>query len=278
MTTPRSAHANFHDLHAILDYLAEVHDTPIDEAALDAAIRRLSRKNGANTADTFRTLAAESGLAIAVVRRPLAEVVADADPSYPWVALRVGPDGRYHGSAVLERSRGGAMVVVPGVAQRPARWSMSSLRGLARRPGRQRGGRLDPGRTGRAALPPAHAGGTPRLTPVQASARAARPRAPDAHGRRRLLGGHRPALARGAGRRAVARQHHRVRLGAAAAGRPHAVRVRRARLLHGDERAARRRRRDRPAQHLCARRDRRRRTACCACAPTPSTTTTARNW
>lgn len=116
------------DLRPIVQYLAATHATPLDDSALDAAVRRLGRRGAAEPMAASRTLATESGLAFAVVRRPLAEVVADADPSYPWVALRVGPDGRCHGLAVLERSRGGAMVVVPGVAQRPARWSMSSLR------------------------------------------------------------------------------------------------------------------------------------------------------
>lgn len=127
MTTSRSSHADHHDLHAILEYLAEVHDTPIDEAALEAAIRRLSRKSGVNAADTFRILAAESGLATAMVRRPLAEVVAEADPSFPWLALRVGPDGRYHGIVVLERHRGGVKVFVPGGTRRAERWSLSSV-------------------------------------------------------------------------------------------------------------------------------------------------------
>ena len=116
------------DLRSIVTYLAETHATLIDEVALDAAVQRLGQRTDADPLDVFRTLAADSGLAFATVRRPLAEVVADADPSYPWVALRVGPDGRHHGLAVLERSRGGARVVVPGVVPRPARWSMSSLR------------------------------------------------------------------------------------------------------------------------------------------------------
>ncbi len=125
---PTEQLTNPRDLRPIVEYLAHTHATPLDETALDAAIQRLGRLGPAEPMDVFRTLAAESGLAFAVVRRPLAEVVADADPSYPWVALRAGPDGRPHGLAVLERSRGGVKVVVPGVAQRPARWSMSSLR------------------------------------------------------------------------------------------------------------------------------------------------------
>jgi putative ABC transport system ATP-binding protein len=115
------------DLRPVIEYLAQAHATPIDDAALDAAIRRLARNGDTTAVAAIAELAAESGLSTALVRRPIAEVVADADPSYPWVALRVGPDGRYHAVAVLERQRGGARVVVPGGAERPARWSMGSL-------------------------------------------------------------------------------------------------------------------------------------------------------
>lgn len=116
------------DLRPIIAYLAAAHDTPIDEAALEAAVRRLTLRKDLSPLEVLATLAAEAGLSVTTVRRPLAEVVADADPSYPWVALRVGPDGRYHGVAVLERRLGGARVVVPGGAERPARWSLGSLR------------------------------------------------------------------------------------------------------------------------------------------------------
>lgn len=127
MTTARNAQTDHHDLLAILEYLAEVHDSPIDEVALDAAIRRFARTTGTSPTETFRALAAESGLATTLVRRPLAEVVAEADPSFPWLALRVGPDGRYHGIVVLERQRGGVRVFVPGSARRAERWSLSSV-------------------------------------------------------------------------------------------------------------------------------------------------------
>jgi putative ABC transport system ATP-binding protein len=128
MTPATSARtADPRDLRPIIEYLAATHATPLDDQALDAAIRRLGRHGGTNPVAAIGELAAESGLNTAVVRRPIAEVVADADPSYPWVALRVGPDGRYHGVAVLERQFGGARVVVPGGAERPARWSLGSL-------------------------------------------------------------------------------------------------------------------------------------------------------
>ena len=73
-------------------------------------------------------LSAETGLATALVRRPLADVLRDADPSYPWLTLRSGADGRVEALAVLEATRGGARVAVPGAHTGPARWSTASLR------------------------------------------------------------------------------------------------------------------------------------------------------
>jgi putative ABC transport system ATP-binding protein len=129
MTSPAPEQsADPRDLRPVVEYLARIHATALDPATLEEAIRRLGRRGGADAVTALRALAAESGLAFAVVRRPVAEVVADADPSYPWVALRVGSDGRFHAVAVLERVRGGATVVVPGGAERPARWSMNSLK------------------------------------------------------------------------------------------------------------------------------------------------------
>jgi len=119
--------ASLRDLRPVLAYLADVHDTPFDEAVLDGAFRRLSRGPDVSITETFRRLAAETGLVTSVVRRPLAEVVAEADPSFPWLALRVGPDGRPHGLVVLERQRGGARVFVPGGTRRAERWSIGSL-------------------------------------------------------------------------------------------------------------------------------------------------------
>jgi len=119
--------ANLHDLHPILSYLAEVHDAPFDEAIVAAAFRRLSRRQASSPVETFRMLASEAGLSTSLVRRPLAEVVAEADPSFPWLALRVSADGRFHGIVVLERQRGGVKVFVPGGTRRAERWSMASL-------------------------------------------------------------------------------------------------------------------------------------------------------
>ena len=109
----------------IVHYLAGAHGLEVDAAALDATLRRLGRDRGAYA--TVRVLAGDVGLVTALVRRPLTEVMADADPAYPWLALRTGPDGRPEGIAVLTAARGGALVVVPGAHARPARWTTASL-------------------------------------------------------------------------------------------------------------------------------------------------------
>lgn len=115
------------DLAPLVAYLASAHGMTPDEHVLNSTVRRLARQNGLSPLDALQLLAGELGLVTTVVRRPLAEVVADADPSYPWLAFRADADGRHHGLAVLERRRGGALVVVPGATERPARWSMQSL-------------------------------------------------------------------------------------------------------------------------------------------------------
>jgi len=113
---------------AIVEFLARAHGVEVDEPGLDSAIRRLP-------ADAFspsphaaiRLLAAEAGLTTGLVRRPLAEVIDDADPSYPWLALRTTADGHLEALAVLSAARRGVRVVVPGPNARPARWSVASL-------------------------------------------------------------------------------------------------------------------------------------------------------
>jgi ABC-type bacteriocin/lantibiotic exporter with double-glycine peptidase domain len=125
---PPPEHADGFDARAlrpIVQYLVEVHGLEVDPAILDATLRRLGRGQGAQAA--VQLLAAEVGLVTAIVRRPLAEVMADADPAYPWITLRSGTDGRPEGIAVLKSARGGALVVVPGSESRPVRWSTSSL-------------------------------------------------------------------------------------------------------------------------------------------------------
>jgi ABC-type bacteriocin/lantibiotic exporter with double-glycine peptidase domain len=112
-------------LRPVIEYLANTHGVEVDAEGLDAAIRRLSA--GHDLYATFRLLADEAGLTTALVRRPLAGVIDDADPAYPWITLRPGPDGRPEALAVLRSARGGALVAVPGVHARPARWTTASL-------------------------------------------------------------------------------------------------------------------------------------------------------
>ena len=109
----------------IIEYLAGAHGLEIDAAAFDTTLRRAGRHRGAYA--TAQWLATEVGLVTALVRRPLTEVMADADPAYPWLAMRAGPDGRPEGLAVLAAVRGGARVVIPGEHARPARWTTASL-------------------------------------------------------------------------------------------------------------------------------------------------------
>lgn len=112
----------------IVEYLARAHGVEVDEAGLDSALRRLALAAPASPHASIRLLAAEAGLTTALVHRPLADVIEDADPSYPWLALRSGADGAPEALAILSAARGGVQVVVPGPHARPARWSTSSLR------------------------------------------------------------------------------------------------------------------------------------------------------
>ena len=112
-------------LRSVILYLAAAHGIEVELAALDETTRRLgARQSGLAT---VRALAAEVGLITDVVRRPLADVVADADPAYPWLAMCTGADGQPEAIAVLAAARGGALVAVPGAESRPARWSTDSV-------------------------------------------------------------------------------------------------------------------------------------------------------
>jgi len=122
--TPESVDAR--TLRPIVAYLAEAHGVEIDPADLDSTVRRLGRAAGTPVA-VLRQLAAETGLITAVVRRPVAEVLGDADPAYPWLALRRGANGEPEAIAVLSAVRGGALVAVPDRQPRPARWTRRSL-------------------------------------------------------------------------------------------------------------------------------------------------------
>ncbi len=114
---------------AIVELLAKAHGVGHDAAMLDATMRRLqSSPSPVPAATAIGAFAADAGLVVATVRRSLREVVADADPSMPWVAVRTVPGEPTDAIAVLDRRRGGVKVAVPGAHDRPGRWSMSSLR------------------------------------------------------------------------------------------------------------------------------------------------------
>ncbi|MGE0448744.1 MAG: peptidase domain-containing ABC transporter [Vicinamibacterales bacterium] len=127
MSAPTPMLADPRDLRPAVLSLAHAHGILVDQGALDAAIRRLGRRQDLAPVDAFRILAAEAGLSAAIVRRPLAEVLADAAPSYPWLALRVDPDGRPRSVIVLRRQGRRVRVIEPGNHARAARWSIASL-------------------------------------------------------------------------------------------------------------------------------------------------------
>jgi ABC-type bacteriocin/lantibiotic exporter with double-glycine peptidase domain len=129
MTHPPSAPSSILQARAVVELLAGAHGVVYDHDALDATARRLAAS--APTADiteAINVFAAEAGLAVARVRRSLRDVVDDADPTMPWVAVRHTAGGEADAIAVLDRQRGGARVAVPGAHYRPGRWSLASLR------------------------------------------------------------------------------------------------------------------------------------------------------
>lgn len=114
-------------LRGAVEYLAARHELNPSTTVLDAAQRRLLA-DGLAPSQWLRALGAEAGLATATVRRSLADVLADADPSFPWLALRRRGDGVLEVLAVLEGRRGGAQVAIPGSTTGSGHWSRTSLR------------------------------------------------------------------------------------------------------------------------------------------------------
>ncbi len=114
-------------LRPLIDFLAATHGVSPDPAVLDDAERRLRRQPPGDPAEALRLLAAEAGLSVARVSRPLREVLRDASATMPWVALR-RRDGRTEALAVVGAATGGARVVMPGADARPGRWSPAALR------------------------------------------------------------------------------------------------------------------------------------------------------
>jgi ABC-type bacteriocin/lantibiotic exporter with double-glycine peptidase domain len=110
----------------IVEYVTRAHGVDVDTRALEAAVRRLPATS-ADPAEAVRQVASAAGLATAAVRRPLADVVSDADPTRPWLAIRAGSHGRIEGLAVLRRARGGAHVAVLADEPTATRWPTSAL-------------------------------------------------------------------------------------------------------------------------------------------------------
>lgn len=111
--------------HAV-EYLAGAHGVPVDPAELDIVERRLASQPGTPPIEALRALATQAGLAIVTVMRPLGEVLRDADPSFPWLALR-GEGEALEALLVLRGGRAGAQVAMPGGPHRASTWSRSAL-------------------------------------------------------------------------------------------------------------------------------------------------------
>lgn len=111
--------------HAV-EFLAQAHGVAVDPAELDAVERRLAAQGPTTALEALRALATQAGLATATVMRPLGEVLRDADPAFPWLALR-GEGDAVEAVLVLRGRRAGAEVAVPGVHARASRWSKTAL-------------------------------------------------------------------------------------------------------------------------------------------------------
>lgn len=116
-------------LHRAVAFLASALDVPLSATDVAGPIRRaLSAAPDAGLTELLTRATQGTGIAATVVVRPLADVVADADPSFPWLAFRRRADDTPEGLAVLSAARGGARVVVLGSDLRPSTWSRSGLR------------------------------------------------------------------------------------------------------------------------------------------------------
>lgn len=129
MSNARSESQSLRDVRATVEFLARTYGIAPDPAVLDAAERRLAaRSEPPHPVDALRALAAPLGLSMARVRRSVDDVLRDADPSFPWVALRTGADQSTECLAVLERTLFGVRVALPGGDFRTSRWTTRSLR------------------------------------------------------------------------------------------------------------------------------------------------------
>ncbi len=121
--TPQTATA---DLRRVVEFVAQAHGVSTQGIELEAALQRLASSTVA-AGPAVRQLSAEVGLTTALVWRPVADVLADAAPSYPWFALRAGATGHLEVIGVQRALRRGALVAVPTTAGRATRWSIDSL-------------------------------------------------------------------------------------------------------------------------------------------------------
>lgn len=110
----------------IVDFLLRTHGLTTPTHGTEGTVRQLGH-GSADQAATLQALAFDAGLVTEVVHRSVGDVIADAEPSYPWLALRRSVDGRPEAIAVLRKAVGGAVVTVPGSATAPSRWSTASL-------------------------------------------------------------------------------------------------------------------------------------------------------
>lgn len=116
-------------LRRALAFLAANLDVPLTAPDADGAVRRtLSRGADASLPELLAQASEGTGIAAMTVVRPLSDVLADADPSFPWLAFRRRHDDTVEGLAVLSAAPGGARVMVLGSDTGPSTWSRRGLR------------------------------------------------------------------------------------------------------------------------------------------------------
>ncbi len=110
-------------------FLADTLAVSLSAEDIASGVRRaIAASPEAGLADLLATATQGTGIAATVVVRPLAEVIADADPAFPWLAFRRGASGDATGLAIVDTARGGARVVEIGSPMGPAKWSRAGLR------------------------------------------------------------------------------------------------------------------------------------------------------
>lgn len=109
----------------ILDFLTKTHGVTAHDHGTEVTVRQVGL--GGRPEAVLQLLAADAGLVVEGVTRSLTDVLADAEPAYPWLAIRRGDDGRPEAIAVVRKTTGGAVVVAPSGPAAPSRWSTASL-------------------------------------------------------------------------------------------------------------------------------------------------------